>query len=86
MEHSTLLDSLFNCPPCFLEDCPKPSRMNCLLVREPGICGCCYLCASDKGERCGLSQGRCVPSLRCKPAPNDPTPLQSLLLGRGVCM
>ncbi|ESP04138.1 hypothetical protein LOTGIDRAFT_136747 [Lottia gigantea] len=88
IEQRSYVENLFDCPVCEPDACPKQNRSDfgCFLVREPGICGCCFVCAIDKGAPCGLSRGRCAPGLRCRPPIDDPHPIRSLLLGQGVCL
>lgn len=37
------------------------------------------------GEPCGVYTLSCAKGLRCVPPPRDPSPLQALLQGRGIC-
>ncbi|XP_063076535.1 insulin-like growth factor-binding protein 1b [Engraulis encrasicolus] len=76
------------CAPCTPEQlslCPAVPA-NCReVLREPG-CGCCFACALDRGESCGVYTASCATGLRCTPRPGDPRPLHSLTRGHGVCI
>ena len=78
-----LLRSYFNCPVCDLAACPEP--VGCVEVtKEPGICGCCYMCALGEGEPCGMYTMKCGDGLTCRPA-SGKKGLQSLLAGEALC-
>lgn len=74
----------FQCESCATRTCPV-IETPCELVREPGICACCFRCAKMEGEYCGLTRGRCSRGLRCRPEANDPDPILALMIGRGRC-
>ncbi len=84
--HGSLGEIVFRCPSCTAERqaaCPKLST-SCEIVREPG-CGCCPVCARQKGELCGVYTPRCGSGLRCYPTVNSELPLEQLIQGRGRC-
>ncbi|KAL4225392.1 Insulin-like growth factor binding protein 3 [Mactra antiquata] len=60
-------------------------RQQCELVREPGFCSCCYKCAIEEGENCGLNLGRCRRALSCRALPGDADPWGAIQSGRAVC-
>ncbi|KAL8584788.1 hypothetical protein ACOMHN_037493 [Nucella lapillus] len=83
----SFLRKIFKCPACHLENCPIPEGFpGCELVREPGVCACCLVCARQAGELCGLTRGRCSKDLTCRPMADDPDPLGAILAGNAVCM
>ncbi|XP_062386335.1 insulin-like growth factor-binding protein 1b [Sardina pilchardus] len=75
------------CAPCTPEQlgqCPAVPT-NCReVLREPG-CGCCFACALERGDNCGVYTAHCATGLRCSPRPGDPRPLHSLTRGHAVC-
>ncbi|KAL1267454.1 hypothetical protein QQF64_032817, partial [Cirrhinus molitorella] len=84
--HGSLGDIVFRCPSCTAERqaaCPKLTT-SCEIVREPG-CGCCPVCARQKGELCGVYTPRCGSGLRCYPSANSELPLEQLIQGLGRC-
>ncbi|KAJ8258232.1 hypothetical protein GJAV_G00194620 [Gymnothorax javanicus] len=62
---------------------PAPHR-NCPACRGPAGAETSTL-ALAAGEPCGVYTLSCAPGLRCLPPPQDRSPLQALLQGRGVC-
>lgn len=74
----------FQCENCMARTCPLIANP-CELVREPGICSCCLVCARKEGEFCGLTLGRCGRGLSCRPVPGDPDPIMALMIGRAKC-
>ena len=74
----------FKCDDCAFQKCPALIRP-CELVREPGICSCCLTCARKEGENCGINLGRCGRGFQCRPEPDDPNPLLSLLVDTAIC-
>ncbi|ROL52242.1 Insulin-like growth factor-binding protein 2-B [Anabarilius grahami] len=84
--HGSVGEIVFRCPSCTAERqaaCPKLTT-SCEIVREPG-CGCCPVCARQKGEQCGVYTPRCGSGLRCYPSANSELPLQQLIQGLGQC-
>ncbi|KAI2660874.1 Insulin-like growth factor-binding protein 2-B [Labeo rohita] len=84
--HGSLGEIVFRCPSCTAERqaaCPKLTT-SCEIVREPG-CGCCPVCARQKGEQCGVYTPRCGSGLRCYPSANSELPLEQLIQGLGRC-
>ncbi|XP_067656056.1 insulin-like growth factor-binding protein 5 [Haliotis asinina] len=79
------MQHMFQCPPCDTNLCSLPVN-HCELVLEPGICGCCPVCARRAGQSCGVTVGRCAHGLKCRPDISDPNPLNALLQGRAVCI
>ncbi|KAL8165716.1 UNVERIFIED_CONTAM: hypothetical protein K2H54_053881 [Gekko kuhli] len=70
-------EKLALCPPV-PADCPETAR-------QPG-CGCCYTCALQQGEACGVYTARCGQGLHCWVHPGDHKPLRALLRGQGTCL
>lgn len=60
------LKDYFKCPPCDEAACEIPQGCT-TYVKEPGVCGCCLMCARGEGEPCGVFTARCAPGLRCQP-------------------
>ncbi|KAK7154546.1 hypothetical protein R3I94_007768 [Phoxinus phoxinus] len=84
--HGSVGEIVFRCPSCTAERqaaCPKTTT-SCEIVREPG-CGCCPVCARQKGELCGVYTPRCGSGLRCYPSANSELPLEQLIQGLGRC-
>lgn len=84
--HGSVGEIVFRCPSCTAERqaaCPKITT-SCEIVREPG-CGCCPVCARQKGELCGVYTPRCGSGLRCYPSANSELPLEQLIQGLGRC-
>ncbi|KTG31046.1 hypothetical protein cypCar_00007834 [Cyprinus carpio] len=84
--HGSLGEIVFRCPSCTAERqaaCPKLTT-SCEIVREPG-CGCCPVCARQKGELCGVYTPRCGSGLRCYPSANSELQLEQLIQGLGRC-
>ncbi|XP_060103750.1 insulin-like growth factor-binding protein 1 [Heteronotia binoei] len=77
-----------HCAPC-TEDklalCPPVPAACPETVRQPG-CGCCYTCALQQGEACGVYTEQCGQGLRCRVPPGEPKPLRALLRGQGACL
>ncbi|XP_051997980.1 insulin-like growth factor-binding protein 2-B [Xyrauchen texanus] len=86
--HGSLGEIVFRCPSCTADRqaaCPKLTTSSCAeIVREPG-CGCCPVCARQKGELCGVYTPRCGSGLRCYPSANSELPLEQLIQGLGRC-
>ncbi|KAA0715462.1 Insulin-like growth factor-binding protein 2-B [Triplophysa tibetana] len=83
----SLMEIVFRCPSCTAERqaaCPKLTSSCAEIVREPG-CGCCPVCARQKGELCGVYTPRCGSGLRCYPSANTDLQLEQLLQGLGRC-
>ncbi|NWI18564.1 IBP1 protein, partial [Crypturellus soui] len=75
------------CAPCTperLAQCPLVAASCPETARQPG-CGCCQTCALGPGQPCGVYTARCARGLRCRVPPEQPSPLRSLLQGRGTC-
>lgn len=84
--HGSVGEIVFRCPSCTAERqaaCPKTTT-DCEIVREPG-CGCCPVCARQKGDLCGVYTPRCGSGLRCYPSANSELPLEQLIQGLGRC-
>lgn len=81
---SELFRTYFGCATCDLSAC-KPPMGDCQLVKEPGICGCCPVCARGPGESCGIYTAKCADGLSCNPPDNAVTGIESLFLGKGSC-
>lgn len=85
--HGSLGEIVFRCPSCTAERqaaCPKLTTSCAEIVREPG-CGCCPVCARQKGELCGVYTPRCATGLRCYPGAHSDLPLEQLIQGLGRC-
>ncbi|KAI7808723.1 insulin-like growth factor-binding protein 2-B precursor [Triplophysa rosa] len=83
----SLMEIVFRCPSCTAERqaaCPKLTSSCAEIVREPG-CGCCPVCARQKGELCGVYTPRCGSGLRCYPSANTDLQLEQLIQGLGRC-
>lgn len=87
----SMFRTYFACPECIEEDCEVPVQCEGVLVKEPGLCGCCLTCARLEGHPCGVFTERCAPGLTCKPfSPRISTRSSSsgwgnLLTGKGIC-
>ena len=85
-----MLRTYFQCPPCDESACPSPAECPGVLVKEPGLCGCCMTCARLEGEPCGVFTERCAPGLMCQPFTpekrNAEGGWQNLFRGKGVCI
>ena len=80
------LRQYFNCNPCDVTRCPDVSDECEEVVRENGVCGCCYVCARQQGESCGFSRGKCARGLSCMASEGSrASELQVLQRNRGVC-
>ena len=83
----------FQCPECVEEECEVPLDCPGVLVKEPGLCGCCLTCARLEGHPCGVFTERCAPGLTCKPfsprrvstRSSGPSSWGNLLTGKGIC-
>ena len=64
-EQLQLFRSYFRCEPCESVACDVLPAL-CERVRERGVCACCYTCARQEGERCGIYTERCGKGLRCR--------------------
>ncbi|KAG9282147.1 cysteine-rich motor neuron 1 protein-like [Astyanax mexicanus] len=54
-----------SCLPCDPSQCPE---VECVGRKVRGTCGCCLMCAKQKGETCGgvyNLEGRCDQGLKC---------------------
>ena len=82
-----LYRTYFQCPRCdkaALEKCPVPTLCK-EIIKEPGICACCFTCARMEGEGCGVFTQRCASGLKCEP-PITNNPFNKLMLGKGICV
>ncbi|KAJ7322738.1 hypothetical protein JRQ81_019025 [Phrynocephalus forsythii] len=77
-----------HCAPCTAEKlalCPPVPASCSETARQPG-CGCCYICALQLGEPCGVHTARCVQGLSCRVHPKEANPLRALNNGQGTCL
>ncbi|XP_048366336.1 insulin-like growth factor-binding protein 1 [Sphaerodactylus townsendi] len=76
-----------HCAPCTEEKlalCPPVPASCPETARQPG-CGCCYTCALQQGEACGVYTAQCGQGLRCRVRLGESKPLQALIRGQGTC-
>lgn len=79
-----------SCRPCSEVQCNDKTEKDCPVGVVSNACGCCKVCAKNKGEKCGgpwSTQGVCGRGLECvkpTPPPNVNEYLHKFN-SRGVC-
>jgi len=83
-----MLRSYFKCEPCDESLCDIPDKCPGVIVKEPGLCSCCYTCARLEGEPCGVFTEKCAPGLHCQPLTRRKRSPEwnSLFKGSAICL
>ena len=84
---SISLRTYFNCQPCDETECLDLPTSCVELVKGPGVCNCCLVCARSQGESCGVNTPRCATGLECSPVKNNgpQATWSTFMQDRGVC-
>ena len=77
----------FNCQPCDETECLDLPTNCAELVKGPGVCNCCLVCARSEGESCGVNTPRCATGLECSPVKNNgpQATWSTFVQDKGVC-
>ena len=84
---SISLRTYFNCQPCDETECLDLPTNCAELVKGPGVCNCCLVCARSEGESCGVNTPRCATGLECSPVKNNgpQATWSTFMQDKGVC-